>query len=83
MQCLKLLSLPGALSPGVKQPGREGDHSPPSIAKFKHAWRYTPPQYIFMAWYLVKHRGNFTFSFYLLFYMGLTLGLSLLEKNQD
>jgi hypothetical protein len=23
------------------------------------------PQYAFMAWGLVKHRGNFTFTFYL------------------
>jgi len=21
-----------------------------------------PPQYVFMAWYLVKHRDNFTFT---------------------
>jgi hypothetical protein len=34
--------VPGALSPGVKRPVREGDHSPPSSAEF------TPP-YVFMA----------------------------------
>jgi hypothetical protein len=35
----------GALSLGVKQPGREADHSPPSSAENKNAWRYTstPP----------------------------------------
>jgi len=26
--------VPGALSPGVKQPGREADHLPPSLAEF-------------------------------------------------
>jgi hypothetical protein len=31
--------------PGVKRPGREADHSPPSSAKVKNAWSYTstPP----------------------------------------
>jgi hypothetical protein len=34
-----------ALSLGVKRPGREADHSPPSIAEVKNAWSYTstPP----------------------------------------
>jgi hypothetical protein len=33
------------LSPGVKQPQHEADHSPPSITKVKNAWSYTstPP----------------------------------------
>jgi hypothetical protein len=37
--------IPEALSPGVKRPGREADHSPPSSAEFKNAWSYnsTPP----------------------------------------
>jgi hypothetical protein len=37
--------VPGALSLGVKQSGREGDHSPPSSAEVKNAWSYTstPP----------------------------------------
>jgi hypothetical protein len=56
--------VPGALSLGVKRSGREADHSPPSSAKVKNAWSYTStPQYIFMAWCLVKHRDNFTFTF--------------------
>jgi hypothetical protein len=35
----------GALSIGVKRPGREADHSPPSSAEVKNAWNYTstPP----------------------------------------
>jgi hypothetical protein len=41
---------PGALSPGVKQLGREADYSPPASAEVKKMWiyRYTPP-YAFMA----------------------------------
>jgi hypothetical protein len=31
----------GVLSPEVKRPWREADHSPPSSAKVKNAWRYT------------------------------------------
>jgi hypothetical protein len=35
---------------GVKRPGREADHSPPSSAEVKNAWSYTStPQYVFMA----------------------------------
>jgi hypothetical protein len=56
--------VPGALSLGVKQPGREADHSPPSSAEVKNWWSYTStPQYVFMAWFLVKHRENFSFTF--------------------
>jgi hypothetical protein len=54
----------GAVSLGVKRPGREADHSPPSSAEIKNAWNYTStPQYAFMVWCLVKHRDNFTFTF--------------------
>jgi hypothetical protein len=54
--------IPGALSLGVKRPGGEANHSPPSSAEVKNAWSYTStPQYVFMAWCLVKHRDNFTF----------------------
>jgi hypothetical protein len=37
--------VPGALSLGVKRPGREVDHSPPCSADVKSAWSYTstPP----------------------------------------
>jgi hypothetical protein len=40
----------GALSPGVKWPGREADHSSPSSAEVKKMWIYasTPP-YVFIA----------------------------------
>jgi hypothetical protein len=53
--------VPGALSLGVKRPEREADHLPPSSAEVKNAWSYaSTPQYVFMAWCLVKHRDNFT-----------------------
>jgi hypothetical protein len=56
--------VPGALTPGLKRPGHEDDHSPPSSAEVKNAWSYTSsPPYVFMAWRLVKHRDNFTFTF--------------------
>jgi hypothetical protein len=52
-----------ALSPRVKRPGRETDRPPPSSAEVKNAWRYTSiPQYVFMAWSLVKYSGNLLFT---------------------
>jgi hypothetical protein len=42
--------LPATISPGVKLPGREADHSPPTSAEFKKIWIYTStPPYAFMA----------------------------------
>jgi hypothetical protein len=42
--------VPGALSPGVKRPGREADRSPPANAEVKKMWIYTStPSYAFMA----------------------------------
>jgi hypothetical protein len=36
-------------SPGVKRPGREADHSPPTNAEIKKMWLYTSnPPYAFM-----------------------------------
>jgi hypothetical protein len=41
--------VPGALSTGVKQLGREVDHSPPTSAEVKKMWIYTStPPYAFM-----------------------------------
>jgi len=49
------------LSLGIKRPGREASHSSPSSAEVKNAWSYTStPQSVFMEWYLVKHRDDFT-----------------------
>jgi hypothetical protein len=40
----------GALSQGVKRPGHEADHSPPTSAEGKELWIYTlTPLYVFMA----------------------------------
>jgi hypothetical protein len=42
--------VPGALSPGVKRPGREADHSPPTSAEVKKIRIYTSTLlYAFMA----------------------------------
>jgi hypothetical protein len=50
-----------ALSLAVKRLGCEADHSPPSSAEVKNACSYTSaPQYVFMAWCLVKQRDYFT-----------------------
>jgi hypothetical protein len=50
----------------VKRPGREADHSPPSSAEVKNVWSYiSTPQYVLMAWCLVKHKDNSTFTFIL------------------
>jgi hypothetical protein len=39
----------GALSQGVKRPGREADHSPPASSEVKKMWIYTPtPPHAFM-----------------------------------
>jgi hypothetical protein len=47
--------VPGDLSPGLKRPGREADHSPPTSAEVKKTWIYTlTSPYVFMAWCLVS-----------------------------
>jgi hypothetical protein len=56
--------VPGALSLGVKRPGREADHSPLSSAEVKNAWSCTStPQYVFMAWCLAKHTKTLPLPF--------------------
>jgi hypothetical protein len=45
----------GALSPGVKRPVRENDHSPPFSAAVQEWWVYTSSTaYVFMAWFLIN-----------------------------
>jgi hypothetical protein len=52
----------GALSLGLKRPGREADHSPPSIAEVKECMElHLQPQYAFIPWCLDEHRDKFTF----------------------
>jgi len=47
---------------GVKRPGREADH-PPVLAQVKTAYAYTStPPYVFMDWYIIKHRYNFALT---------------------
>jgi len=46
-----------------KRPWSKAVHSPPSSAKFMNAWSYTRiSQYVFIAWCLVKHKDNSTFT---------------------
>jgi hypothetical protein len=48
----------------TQRPGREADHSPPSSVEVKNAWSYTSTtQYVFVAWFLVKHRDKFHLYF--------------------
>jgi hypothetical protein len=48
-------------SPGVKWLRHEADYSGPSSIEVKNAWSHISTlSYIFMVWYLVKHRENFT-----------------------
>jgi hypothetical protein len=42
--------VPGALFPGVKRPGLEADHSPPSSAEFKNGGTIPPLPHMF-SWY--------------------------------
>jgi hypothetical protein len=69
----------GVLSPGLKRPAREADHSPPTSAEVKNAWSYTSThQCVFMAWCLVKHRENFIFT---LLYSEFVRGLDSTARN--
>jgi hypothetical protein len=55
--------VPGALSPGVKRPWHEADHSPLSSAEVKECVElHFHLRTRFMAWCLVKQRDNFTFT---------------------
>jgi hypothetical protein len=46
----RLYAFMGVLSPEVKRPGREADHSPPVTVEVKKMWIYTStPSYAFMA----------------------------------
>jgi hypothetical protein len=45
---------------GVKQPGREVDHSPPSSAEVKKSTAIPPLPYV---WYLISTRDNLTLPF--------------------
>jgi hypothetical protein len=55
--------VPEVLSPGIKGPGREADHSPPTSAGVKKIWIYTstptPPTPSWCSAELIKHKDNF------------------------
>jgi hypothetical protein len=71
----------GALSQGVKRPGREVDQSPPTSAQVKKMWIYTSaPPYAFMAWYLISWAQG---QLYLTYFheLGLEVNLGQLRKN--
>jgi hypothetical protein len=56
----------GALSPGVKRPRHEADHSPTlSLCQAQEWWSHTSTSpYIFMVWsFLIKHSDNFTLHY--------------------
>jgi hypothetical protein len=55
----------GPHSPSIKRPGHEAEHSPTSCVPRLRMREAVPshPQYVFMAWYLVKHRDVFTFMY--------------------
>jgi hypothetical protein len=53
----------GALSLGVKQPGREDDHSPPSSAEVTMSWAIPPlPNTPTRRGAQLQHRDNFTLT---------------------
>jgi hypothetical protein len=48
---------------GVEQPGVKLNIHLHLAPRSKNEWSYTSiPQYVFTAWYLVKHRDDFTFT---------------------
>jgi hypothetical protein len=51
----------GSFPKGIKCPGRESDHSPPSSAEVKKMWICTStPQYVFMEYFLIDYvQGKF------------------------
>jgi hypothetical protein len=57
--------VPGALSLGVKQLGREADNSPSSTVKAKNTWSYTstPSMPQWRGAQLKNTKDNFTFTF--------------------
>jgi len=51
--------------PGFKAAVREADHSLTSSGEVRMHGAIPPlPQYVFVAWCLVKHSDNFTFTFF-------------------
>jgi hypothetical protein len=61
MEASPIRCIPGALSTGVKQLGREADHLSPACADIKNGGVIPPLPYT-SSWhggYLIKHKGKF------------------------
>jgi hypothetical protein len=69
--------VPGALSVGVERPGCEVDHSPPSTDEVKERVQ------LYLVWYLVKHKDNFTVNFYYYFFIFITINISCSSSNNN
>jgi hypothetical protein len=70
--------VPGALSLGIKRPGREAYHSPNLVPRSKNEWSYTStPQYAFMAWCSAKAQGHIYYYYYYYYYYYLGRGVKL------
>jgi hypothetical protein len=64
--------IPGALSLGVKWPGCEADHSPPSSSKVKNVWSYTSTPAVHLHGMVLsyeKAQGQFYLYLYLYLYL--------------
>jgi hypothetical protein len=55
--------VPGALSLGLKRPGREADHSHPSSAEVKDAWSYTSTPSIRLNGVVLSYKPRYNFTF--------------------
>jgi hypothetical protein len=67
----------GVLSLGVKWPGREAG---PSSPRSRMRGAIPPlPQHVIIAWCLVKHKDNFTFTFYLTSFLDILIPFSSLR----
>jgi hypothetical protein len=54
--------VPGAITLGTKQLGHAVDCSPHLVPRLRMHGAIPPLPQLFMAWYLVKHKDNFTFT---------------------
>jgi hypothetical protein len=65
----------------MRRPELEADNSPPSTDTVKNVWNFTSIlPYVFMAWCLVKHKDNLTFTYSPVFPQYL---LEFVSKNWD
>jgi hypothetical protein len=81
---------PARRVPAVNRTEREADHSPLYSAEVKKLWELTPlPQYVFMAWFLIKRwiQGKLYLYIwriiYFLFKMSAVKGLVITRPTQN